>query len=95
MADVFGPTPVVQRGGYRFIIMFVDDATDMKFAFRMRRKSDAPEALLRLLAVLDVKSIRTDDASELMFSDFGDIVRDNKIRPEYTNADTKPHMRCV
>jgi hypothetical protein len=51
--DLHGPMPVASPEGYRYFIIFVDDATQLWAIYFLRQKSDAPKAFWEYKAYIE------------------------------------------
>ena len=47
--DINGPVTPLGKGGYNYVIVFIDDFSGMKFHYCLKNKSDSYKALLRFL----------------------------------------------
>ena len=87
----------VSYGGSKFWLLVVDDATDCCFSFFLKKKSDVPETMVRMIKQLQSKenitvmTLRCDNAGENKTTDI--LCQDEKlgITFEYTAPDTPQH----
>ena len=90
-ADLCGPITPIARGGYRYVLGFIDDYSSAAFAYLLKTKDDAARALEKFLADSapfgTIKRMRTDNGGEFIGKDYEQVLVKNKIKHE----DTCPH----
>lgn len=91
-ADVAGPFVDSAVGGYKWALILVDDHSRYKWAYMMRKKSDAPGYMRTFVASFNgllarrygadgnfkVESLHTDNAGEFLSKEFGEL-RDKEL----------------
>ena len=86
--DIMGPVDPMARDGFRYAINFVDDKSGYYFAYVIKNKSDASIALKQFLADSApygaVKCLRSDNALEFTCNYFESILRENRIKHEFS-----------
>ena len=94
-ADLCGPINPPARDGFRYVIGFVDDYSNASFAYLLKTKDAAAQALERFLADSapygTVKRMRTDNGGELIGQEYDQVVIKNKIKHE-PSCPHSPHQ---
>jgi len=89
-SDISGPTPVKSHQGYRYWILFLDDATRLRVRIPMRKKSDAFACFLQFKAFAErlfgtlLKMLREDKGGEYMGDNFNQYCINNGIERQHT-----------
>ena len=87
--DLSGPVDPIGIRGFKYVCMFTDDYSGAHFEYFMKQKSDAVIALEQFIAdtqwIGKVKVLRCDQGTEFTSSKFKDVLRDNKIRQEFSS----------
>lgn len=89
-SDVHGPLPVEGRGGYRYWILFIDDASRFWVVIPLRKKSDAFAAWKQFVAYAEtqltvkVKGERNDKGGEYMSKEWIQFSRERGIQRQHT-----------
>ena len=91
-ADIVGPFRRSDSGHYQYAIVLIDDHTRFKFAYFLRRKSDAPSAVRKFISRFNahanatstlpvrlVGSLHTDNAGEFLSRKFSELLDENLI----------------
>lgn len=74
--DLHGPMPVASPEGYRFFVVFVDDASRLWSVYFLKHKSDVPQAFWAFKAVIEnatgrkIKVLHYDKEGGLSSNDF-------------------------
>lgn len=95
--DVWGPFSIESIEGYRYFFTLVDDCTRVTWIFFLRNQSDAIKVFPSFIQHVStqynsvIKSIRTDNAPELAFTD---IVKNHGMVHQFTCAYT-PQQNSV
>ena len=93
--DLSGPIDPVARGGFRYVISFVDDYSGLIVLYLLKCKSDAVKATEKFLADTSpygsVKRFRTDNGTEFTSQDFRTLLIKNCIKHEFS-APYSPHQ---
>src|SRR5580700_10900100 len=89
-SDVSGPTPVPSHQGYKYWILFLDDATRLRVRIPMKKKSDSFNCFLQYKAFAEhlfgtlLKMLRDDKGGEYMGEDFDQYCDTNGIERQHT-----------
>ena len=93
--DLSGPIDPVARGGFKYVISFVDDYSGLIVIYLLKCKSDSVSATQKFLADVSpygsVKRLRTDNGSEFTNKEFRSLLVNNCIRHEFS-APYSPHQ---
>ena len=93
--DLAGPIDPIAKGGYRYVVSFVDDYSSICSVYFIQHKSEVTSVTTRFLADCapfgKVKVIRTDNGTEFTCRDFRDLMSTNKIKHEFS-APYSPHQ---
>ena len=108
--DVCGPIDPVSCDGFRYVISFVDNFSGYIFIYFIKKKSDAANALQKILSGISpigkvryflnlvpdsmVLKLRSDNGGEYMGHEFKDILLQNKIKHEQS-APHSPHQNGI
>ena len=90
--DLWGRTQVSSLNGNRYVICFVDDFSRHIAVYFLKKKSDAPAALLKYIDEhstplhIDIRSIQSDGGGEFI-GEFADICRVNGIVQHFSAPD--------
>ena len=98
-SDLAGPINPIAKGGFRYIINFVDDYTGATFVYFLKAKSDAVHALKKFLSDIApygtvghiISRFRSDNGGEFVGKQFEQVLTDNKINHEFS-APNSPHQ---
>ena len=92
--DLAGPMYPVNINGHRYAITFTDDFSSAVFVYFLKSKNDTVSATKKFIADITpysrIKSLRSDNRSELKSNDFQKLLCDNSIRHEMS-APYSPH----
>ena len=94
-SDLSGEVTPSSREGHKYAMTFIDDYSDVKFIYFLKKKSDAPRALEKFLADTArfgaVKEMRCDNGGEYVSAEFEAILVKNKIAYE-KSCPNSPHQ---
>ena len=98
-SDLAGPINPVAKGGFRFVINFIDDFTGACFVYFLKVKADASNALEKFLCDIApygkvnyiTTRFRSDNGGEFIANDFEKVLIKNNIRHEFS-APYSPHQ---
>ena len=80
-----GPFSVHERGGYEYLITFIDDYSIYGYVYLMKKKSEALDKFKEFKAELEkqlgshIKSLRFDRGGEYMFIEFISFLKEHEI----------------
>ncbi|CAN0875498.1 Retrovirus-related Pol polyprotein from transposon RE1 [Linum grandiflorum] len=83
--DVWGPSPVTSRLGYRYFVLFIDHKTRHTWVYFLRLKSELIQVLKEFVTMIrtqfdqTVKMFRSDPGGEFTSHALHDYLRDNGI----------------
>ncbi|CAN1179704.1 Retrovirus-related Pol polyprotein from transposon TNT 1-94 [Linum perenne] len=89
--DVWGPSPVLSRLGYKYFVLFVDHATRFTWIYWMRAKSDL-FSITR--AFIELVKTQFDKTIKVFRSDPGGEYSSNALRELYSNNGIHYQMSC-
>lgn len=95
--DIWGPFHIQTLSGHKYFLTIVDDCTRATWVYLLHAKSDATKVLpdfFQLIATqyhMTIKSVRSDNAPELVFHDF---FRSKGVLPYHSCVDT-PQQNSV
>ena len=98
--DLHGPMPVRSPEGYRFFMVFVDDATRLWAVYFLKHKSDAPTGFWMFKAMIEnatgkkIKVLHDDKEGGLSSNDFNARLKDCGIVRRFTMR-AEPHSNGV
>ncbi|CAL1678231.1 unnamed protein product [Lasius platythorax] len=88
--DLCGPMPVESIGGARYVLLIIDDYSDMYFTYFLKNKSDTfymfqvfKEKCKNILGKR-IKRIRTDNGTEFVNSQFKEVTEKEGIEHQKT-----------
>ena len=96
-ADIWGPAPVQSKSGKHYLLVLVDDASDMGFVYPIAKKSDTFETFKEFKTqyenehgqkIRKLKTLRTDNGGEFTSNAFSDYLKEHGIRHETCTAYT-------
>jgi len=58
-SDVWGPSPVLSRLGYKYFLLFIDHATRYTWVFFIRNKSDVPMMIRNFVTFVETQFCKT------------------------------------
>ena len=94
-SDVAGPIEPVAKDGHRYVLTFTDDFSSSIFAYFLKTKDDATEALRKFIADSapygKLKRLRTDNGGEYLSKEFEDVLLNFGIKHE-GSAPYCPHQ---
>ena len=83
--DVCGPMSTQAKGGYEYVVTFMDDYSRYGYVYLMKRKSEAFEIFKEFMAEVEnqlgkrIKVIRSNRGGEYLLGDFKDYLTQNGI----------------
>ena len=93
--DLAGPVAPVGRGGYEYVLSFIDDFSGAMFVYFLKLKSEAVRGLRKFLADSNsygkIERMRSDGGGEFIPKEFEQVCIDNKIKIE-GSAPYSPHQ---
>src|SRR5258708_4329895 len=99
-SDLHGPLPVRTREGYRYWMIFIDDASSHRAAMRLKRKSDAFGAFQTYKVFAEnqlqskIKALQDDKGGEFMSNAFIKFTDDCGIHSRHTTRN-RPQQNGV
>ena len=103
-ADIVGPFKNSTDGGYKWILVLVDDHSRFKFLYFMKQKSEAPKLVRRFIAKFNamasthgssptrvVGALHTDNAGEFLSRSFQEMLDENLV----TQTTCPPHVHAL
>lgn len=89
--DLYGPMPVESIGGARYILLIIDDYSNMYFTYFLKNKSDTfhmfqvfKEKCKNMLGGKSIKHIRTDNGTEFINNHFKEMTEREEIEHQKT-----------
>ena len=76
LVDIWGSLSTATHVGYTYFLTIVDDATHFTWVFMLKQKSDVKQIIPDFFKLIEaqygetIKQTRSDDAPELMFTEF-------------------------
>ena len=95
--DIWGPYHTLTPEGYKYFLTIVDDCTQFTWVYFLRAKSDVCAVFPKFFKLIstqfgvNIKSVRSDNAPELAFSDF---FREHGVVPFHSCVD-RPQQNSV
>jgi transposase InsO family protein len=92
--DVWGPSPIYSRTGYRWYIIFVDDFSRMTWLYLLKTKEEVKEIFKIFINMVktqferNIKVIRSDNGTEYLNHDVRIILQNNGIIHETSYVGT-------
>jgi transposase InsO family protein len=83
--DVWGPSPIISKAGYRWYIIFVDDFSRLTWLYLLKTKEHVKEifrifiTMIRTQFEKNIKVIRSDNGTEYMNREVQEILQNNGI----------------
>ena len=99
-SDIWGPSSIVSKPGYRYFVTFVDDYTRITWLFLMKSRSELFSIFCNFHAEIktqfnaSIKTLRSDNAKEYMSVEFSDYLSHNGIVHETSCVDTPLAKWC-
>ena len=93
-SDLHGPTHVAAQGGYRYWVVFIDDATRYRMAYKLKKKSDTFAAFqaFKIFAEAQtghrIKGLHEDKGGEYMSNAFAAFLTAHGIRRFHTTRNS-------
>ena len=86
--------PVKSVNGFRYFVVFVDDASRYSHIALLKKKSDAYKSFMDLIykGGITISTIRADEGSEYLSKLFQSICIENNIRQEFASVATPEEM---
>ena len=81
-------------GGWKYLLLFVDDFTCMTWVYFLKAKSEAFEKFKEFQNLVEretkekIGTVRTDNGGEFTSNEFQNYCKDKGIKRHFTNADT-------
>ncbi|KAL8091512.1 hypothetical protein AgCh_033945 [Apium graveolens] len=93
-SDLCGPMNIQARGGYEYLVTFIDDYSRYGYVYLLHRKSECFDKFKEYKAITEkrlnksIKSLRSDRGGEYLLGEFREYLSENGIESQLTAPGT-------